>query len=98
MSLKETNRFDRAPAADRREVTYPARVHFRVVAEPEAFSEAALRGLLAGYRVVEPLAKSQASSSGRYQAYGVSLDVRDAAELHAFDAAVKQVPGVRMLL
>ena len=79
-------------------VEYPATFHFRVIVEPGAFVESELAAMLAAYKVTEPLAASRASSAGRYQAYSVSVEIQSQDELHAFDAALKQVSGVRMVL
>ena len=98
MSLLETNRFDRKPASAPESVAYPAEFHFRIIADVQPSAEAGLCGALAVYKVTAPLAPSQVSSGGRYKAFSVSVEIQSQAELHAFDAAVKRVPGVRMLL
>ena len=99
MSISEPNRFARTQrAVQEQAVAYPAQFHFRIIVEAAAAPEAALGIVLAAYRVTVPLTASQVSSSGRYQAYSVSVEIQSQAELHAFDGAVKQVPGVRMLL
>lgn len=99
MSLKVTDTFKRAPQVQSQEVAYPALFHFRVIVEASvAEVPAALRVALAAYTVAAPLTASRASSGGRYQAYSVSVEIRSRDELHAFDAAIKAVPGVRMLL
>ncbi len=98
MSLVEKDRFDRVRASAQQEVAYPAEFHFRIIVEAQSSAEDALKALLAVYRVTVPLASSQASATGRYQAFSVSVTMRSRDEMHAFDAAVKQVPGVRMLL
>ena len=85
---------DSAPA----KVEYPATFHFRVIAEPGAFDKAGMDAALAAYKVTEPLAASRASSAGRYQAYSVSVEIQSQEALHVLDAALKQVPGVRMVL
>lgn len=79
-------------------MSYPAEFHFRIIVEVESSVVTALTALLAAYRVTAPLTASRVSSAGRYHAYSVSVEIRSQAELCAFDAAVKQVPGVRMLL
>jgi putative lipoic acid-binding regulatory protein len=80
-------------------VAYPAEFHFRIIVEAAAAeAEAGVNRVLAGYRVTAPLAVSQASSAGRYCSYSVSVEIRSRAELHALDAALKRVPGVRMVL
>ena len=98
MSLVEKDRFARLPQTAPDELTYPAEFHFRIIAEAQSCAETALKALVAAYRVTAPLATSQASATGRYQAFSVSVTMRSRDEMHAFDAAVKQVPGVRMLL
>ena len=99
MSISEANRFARTQRAPQElEVAYPAEFHFRIIVEAEVAAEAALGALLATYQITAPLTASKVSSAGRYQAFSVSVKIRSQAELHSFDAAVKQVPGVRMLL
>jgi putative lipoic acid-binding regulatory protein len=98
MSLFETDRFVRPPQSAPAEVSYPAEFHFRVIVETQASAEAALSATLAAFQVTVPLTSSQASSGGRYQAYSVSVMMQTRDELHAFDTAIKKVPGVRMLL
>ena len=79
-------------------VEYPATFHFRVIAEPGAFNQTELDAVLAAYKVLAPLAASRVSSAGRYQAYSVSVEIQSQEALHVLDAALKQVPGVRMVL
>ena len=98
MSLKETNRFGRVPSAVPQEVAYPALFHFRIITEVQSFAEPDLVKLLEAYTVTAPLSASRASSAGRYHAYSVSVEIQSQAELHAFDAALKRVSGVRMVL
>ncbi|MDD4018552.1 MAG: DUF493 family protein [Kiritimatiellae bacterium] len=99
MGLLEVNRFGRLPASvSERELVYPAEFHFRILAEAESAAEAALGAAVAPYRVTAPLAFSRGSSGGRYRAYSVSVQIENREELLAFDAAVKRVPGVRMVL
>jgi putative lipoic acid-binding regulatory protein len=98
MSIHIPHRVNPAGESAPKQVEYPATFHFRVIVEPQTFDETALAALLAAYRVVEPLAVSQASSAGRYRAYSVSVEIESQAALHAFDAALKSVPGVRMVL
>ena len=98
MSLKEFNRFDRPPSVAPLEVVYPTQVHVRIITEVGRFEESLLVEVMAAYKVTAPLSVSRASSAGRYHAYSVSVEVQSQAELHGFDAALKKVPGVRMVL
>ncbi len=99
MGLLEVNRFGRLPeTVSGREAVYPAEFHFRILTEAESAAEAALGAALAPYRVTVPLAFSRGSSGGRYRAYSVSVQIVSREELQALEAAVKRVPGVRMVL
>ncbi|MDD3544857.1 MAG: DUF493 domain-containing protein [Kiritimatiellae bacterium] len=77
---------------------YPATFHFRIITEPPGFVEAEVIALLAAFKVVVPLKPSRGSSGGRYRAYSVSVEMRSREEMHGFDASLKKVRGVRMVL
>lgn len=95
---KDSFRNEREPQTSRQEVEYPAVFPMRVIVEVEIFDSEAMAAVLERYKVVSPWEKSQASSSGRYQAFGVSVEVTSFGELAGIDAEVKAVRGVRMLL
>ena len=99
MSIKVPDTFARKPPVQNQELVYPAEFSFRIIVDAAAIEvEAALCAAVSAYTVTTPLTASRASSAGRYLAYGVSVEIQSQSELHAFDAAVKRVPGVRMLL
>ena len=98
MSIKVPDTFARNNPSQSQELVYPAEFHFRIIADTEFEANSALAEVLAVYKVTAPLAASRSSSAGRYRAYCVSIEMQSQEELHAFDAAVKRVPGVRMLL
>ena len=98
MSLFETNRFSRTPDTARQEVVYPALFHFRIITEADVYVKEELEAFMAAYKVAAPLAALRVSSAGRYHAYSVSVEMGSLAEMRAFDAAVKRVRGVRMVL
>ena len=77
---------------------YPATFHFRIITEPPVFVEAEAAALLVAYKVVEPLTQSRCSSAGRYRAYSLSVEMRNLEEMESFDAALKKLRGVRMVL
>jgi putative lipoic acid-binding regulatory protein len=77
---------------------YPATFHFRIITEPPTFVEAEVVALLASFKVVMPLTPSRCSSAGRYLAYSISVEMRSREEMESFDAALKKVRGVRMVL
>ena len=96
MSIRVKHGENRVPITQ--QVEYPATFHFRVIAEASADVASGLAAALNAYRVVEPLAASRASSQGRYHAYSVSVELQAPDDLRALDAALKRVPGVRMVL
>jgi putative lipoic acid-binding regulatory protein len=81
-----------------REVEYPALFHFRIITEAEAKTEQALLLAVSSYQVKAPLTASHASGAGRYAAFSISILMKSRSEMETFDAAIKKVPGVRMLL
>lgn len=83
--------------ADEKDV-YPAVHSFRAIAEAEADVEAALLAALEPFEVVSPLARGRSSSGGKYQVFHFSARLDTRARHHALDAAVKSVPGIRILL
>ena len=80
------------------QVEYPAEFHFRIITEPANFEQAALEELLRSYQVTRGVEVSNASSSGRFQAYGVSIRFASKEEHAAFDRAAKALAGVRLVL
>jgi putative lipoic acid-binding regulatory protein len=81
-----------------KEVEYPALFHFRIITETEAQAEQALIQAISSYQVKTPLAASHASAAGRYSAFSVSILMQSRLEMETFDAMMKKVPGVRMVL
>ena len=77
---------------------YPAVLHFSVVAESPFQHLAELRAALAGRDVTAPLEPGPASRSGRYATFRVSVRCASQAEHENLGAALKQVPGVKMVL
>lgn len=98
MSLQETNPFARHRQIAAVEVVYPSEFHFRIIVEAKTADETVLSSAIARYRVTAPLSASRQSSAGRYLAYSLSVRVESRDELNALDAAIKSVPGVRMVL
>lgn len=77
---------------------YPVVAHHRVIVKAEAKDPALLQRLFADFELVEPIAEANASSSGKYVSFAVSARFRDAAEMARFDAQLKLVPGLKMVL
>lgn len=98
MSLQENNPFNRSRGEPPVEVSYPAEFHFRIIAEAQMAAGSKLREAVAGYRVTAPLTASRQSTAGRYEAFSLSVMIQDRDELNELDAAMKKVPGVRLVL
>ncbi|MCL1920979.1 MAG: DUF493 domain-containing protein [Kiritimatiellaeota bacterium] len=81
-----------------RELEYPAQFHFRVITDAVEGMETTLAEAVGTYEVTLPLARARASAGGRYTAYAVSILMRNREEMETFDATIRKIPGVRMLL
>jgi len=80
------------------ELAYPAQFHFRVITDAAEGMEAALAAAARAYEVTSPLTPSRASAGGHYMAYAISVLMQSREQMEAFDAAIRSIPGVRMLL
>ena len=96
---------DRLPALDDRRarfedlMQFPAVTLMRVVGEPtEAVRTTALAIASAGSLRPAALVGSRPSAHGHYVALHIEVEVRDAEALRALYAALKAVPGVRIVL
>lgn len=98
MNRQASNPLEHSQQTANREVVYPAEFHFRIIVEAQLAVKSRLGSVVAGYSVTSPLTSSRQSSAGRYQAYSLSVLIKSREELNALDAAIKQVPGVRMVL
>ena len=77
---------------------YPAVHNFRVITDAAMDAERAIMEALEAYEVVSPLARGRTSSGGKYLVFHFSARLSTRAEHHALDAAVKALPGVRILI
>ena len=96
--IKQDNDTIPQQGGDSQELKYPAQFHFRIITDAAEGMEATLAQAVSAYHVTAPLAPARASSGGHYTAYGVSILMQSREEMEAFDAAIKKLPGVRMLL
>ena len=95
MIKQETTASPSSPAV---EVVYPACFHFRIITDTEAQAEQALLEAVKPFDVTAPLVPARASSAGHYTAFSVSILMRSRQEMETFDASIKLVPGVRIVL
>jgi putative lipoic acid-binding regulatory protein len=99
MSFFEKNPFEQNRAPQQaQQVTYPAEMHFRVITEPAVLSLPELEAVLSRYKVTQELEPSHQSEFKRYLAYSVSIAVQSREQMAEIDAALRAVPGVRMVL
>jgi len=80
------------------ELEYPAQFHFRIITDAGGGAEPALAEAVSAYQVTAPLAPSRSSPGGLYTAYSVSILMQSREQMEAFDAAIRKIKGVRMLL
>ena len=79
-----------------KELQYPAECHLSVITDGREGMEAAIKAALSPYAVTVGLTAGKAS--GKYTAWRTSVRVDSRDELHAVDNAVRNIPGVRMVL
>ena len=77
---------------------YPGTFYVSVIAEKEAEVASALASALVGFRIASPLDKGEGSSSGKYVSFRFSVVLSSREEMERMDAAVRAVPGVKMVL
>ena len=85
-------------APDFSEVQYPAEFHFGIICESNADVIEAINVIANEYTITQKLTSSNTSVSGKYQSYSISIIFDSRTEMIRFDAGIKAVPGVRMLL
>lgn len=79
-------------------VQYPVEVHFRVVchATPDVMER--LQSALLAIGIDKRLTTGNASASGKYQSYELSLVVDSEPQMKQIDATLRGVDGVKMVL
>lgn len=100
MSYLEKNPFSTPRPESGPEAVYPSEFHFRIIVDAQQADACSrsVREAASAYRVTSPLAVSRHSSAGRYLAFSLSVRLESREEMEALDAAIKRVPGVRLLL
>ncbi|MDX9776725.1 MAG: DUF493 family protein [Petrimonas sp.] len=93
--MQSVNSFD---LSQQSAVQYPAEFHFRVICDAQAAVEDSIAAVATQYQVSGCLQRSNSSSAGRFQAYGISVVFKKHDEMVNFDSQIKAIPGVRMLL
>jgi len=77
---------------------YPALLHFSVIAEASRDISAGLAAALAGRGAGAPPQPGPASRSGRYATFRLSAQCATRGEHASLLAALKNIPGVKMVV
>ena len=80
------------------EIKFPVVAHHKVIVYADRRDDAATAAAFAGFDLVEPVVAGRVSEGGRYVSYGVSVRLKDRAEMERFDACLPMVPGLKMVL
>ncbi len=83
---------------EQKEVRYPVNVHHRLIILRDEYDEAKLREVLAPYHITADLEQSNESKGGKYISFGFSAMMHSRDELYGLDAALRTVPGMKMVL
>ncbi len=80
------------------EIKFPVIAHHKIIVDATRCDDAATAAAFRGFDLVEPIAAGRSSNGGKYVSYGVSVRLKDRAEMARFDACLPLVPGLRMVL
>jgi len=79
-------------------VQFPVEVHFRIVSEASSEVETRVRAAAASLGVGNQLKAGNASSTGKYLSYQLSVVVESEERMQTIDRTFRDVEGVRMVL
>ena len=77
---------------------YPAEFHVSIIGDMREGLEQALADVLKNYKVITPLYAGIHAPNKKYHSWRTTVEVATSEELHALDAALRAVPGVKMLV
>jgi len=80
------------------ELKFPVVAHHRIIVNADEKDVKATAALFANFELVEPVTEARASAGGKYASLGVSVRLRDREEMARFDAQLRLVPGLKMVL
>lgn len=80
------------------EIKYPVVAHHRLIVNAEAKNEAETRAVFKDFKLVEPIKEVNASSSGKYVSFSLSVKLESKEETAKLDEAIARVPGLKMCL
>lgn len=80
------------------ELEYPVVAHHRIIVNADRRDDERVKALFASFDLTEPVTLGNVSSSGKYVSYAVSVRLSGPEETARLDAAIKDVPGIKMCL
>lgn len=80
------------------ELQFPVLAHHRIIVNAEQKDEAFMQALFAGFDLASPVAEAHASASGKFVSFNLSVRLKDREEMARLDAAIANVPGLKMCL
>lgn len=80
------------------ELKFPVVAHHRLIVNAAARDDAFLQALFAGFDLASPVAEAHASASGKFVSFNLSVRLKDREEMARLDAAIANVPGLKMCL
>ena len=80
------------------ELKFPVLAHHRIIVNAEQKDEAFMQALFAGFDLAAPVAEAHASASGKFVSFNLSVRLKDREEMARLDAAIANVPGLKMCL
>lgn len=80
------------------EIKYPVVAHHRLIVNAEVKNEAEIKALFDSFKLTEPIKEVNASSSGKYVSFSLSVKLDSKDETAKLDEAIAHVPGLKMCL
>lgn len=80
------------------EIEFPVVAHHRLIVNAASKNEAETAALFEGFKLTEPVKEVNASSSGKYISFSLSVKLDSKEEMAALDSAIARVPGLKMCL
>ena len=80
------------------ELEFPVVAHHSLIVEAARRDDGFTQALFAGFRLVSPVSEGNASANGKYVSYKLSVHLADREEMMRLDAAIQNVPGIKMCL
>lgn len=83
---------------DTPEIEFPVVAHHRLIVNAASKDAAHTAALFAGFELVQPVMEVNASASGKYVSFSLSVKLNSKEEMSELDAVIARVPGLKMCL